>query len=144
MVGGMMGFIQTSRWCGIVVSIVQHMNEVTHASGPVSTRIGDHWPSFGGYTISVCNQPTRSTEPCISLGSLNIHVTLLYFSEPPAVHWLYPLQMVDLNLVGHGTRRYNTFTHAVRKVYDIWFVCLLSLWWQLWGCICSTVWTVLG
>ena len=26
---------------------------------------------MGGYTISVCNKPTRSTQPCIPLGSLN-------------------------------------------------------------------------
>ena len=26
---------------------------------------------FGGYTISGCNQPTRSTQPCIPPGSLN-------------------------------------------------------------------------
>ena len=25
----------------------------------------------GGYTISVCNKPTRSTQPCIPPGSLN-------------------------------------------------------------------------
>jgi len=31
----------------------------------------DGGPSSGGYTISVCNQPTRSTQPCIPLGSLN-------------------------------------------------------------------------
>jgi len=24
---------------------------------------GDGWPSSGGYTLSVCNQPTRSTQP---------------------------------------------------------------------------------
>jgi len=28
------------------------------------------YPS-GGYTISGCNQPTRSTQPCIPPGSLN-------------------------------------------------------------------------
>jgi len=27
--------------------------------------------SSGGYTISVCNKPTRSTQPCIPAGSLN-------------------------------------------------------------------------
>jgi len=31
----------------------------------------DGWPSSGGYTISVCNQPTRSTQPCIPPWSLN-------------------------------------------------------------------------
>ena len=31
----------------------------------------DGWPSSGGYTISGCNQPTRSTQPCIPPGSLN-------------------------------------------------------------------------
>ena len=29
---------------------------------------GYYWD---GYTVSVCNQPTRSTQPCIPLGSLN-------------------------------------------------------------------------
>jgi len=29
------------------------------------------WPSSGGYTISVCNKPTRSTQPCIPSGSFN-------------------------------------------------------------------------
>jgi len=28
-------------------------------------------PSSGGYTISVCNKPTRSAQPCIPPGSLN-------------------------------------------------------------------------
>ena len=31
----------------------------------------DGWPSSGAYTISGCNQPTRSTQPCIPSGSLN-------------------------------------------------------------------------
>ena len=31
----------------------------------------DGWPSSGVYTISGCNQPTRSTQPCIPTGSLN-------------------------------------------------------------------------
>ena len=30
----------------------------------------DGWPSSGGYTISVCNKPTRQTQPCIPSGSL--------------------------------------------------------------------------
>ena len=30
----------------------------------------DGWPSSGGYTISGCNQPTRSTQPCIPRGRL--------------------------------------------------------------------------
>jgi len=39
------------------------MNEV------ISRR--DGLLSSGGYTISVCNKPTRSTQPCIAPGSLN-------------------------------------------------------------------------
>ena len=35
--------------------------------GPASTG----WLSLGTYTISACNQPTRSTQPCIPPGSLN-------------------------------------------------------------------------
>ena len=31
----------------------------------------DGWLSSGGYTVSVCNQQTRSTQPCIPPGSLN-------------------------------------------------------------------------
>jgi len=38
-------------------------------SGPVSTGMGDH--SSGRNTISVCNKPTRSAEPCIFPGLLN-------------------------------------------------------------------------
>ena len=38
-------------------------------SGPVSTGMDDHL--LGRYTITVCNQPTKSTQPCIPPGSLN-------------------------------------------------------------------------
>ena len=38
-------------------------------SGPVSTGTGDCLRA--GIFISVCNKPTRSTQPCIPLGSLN-------------------------------------------------------------------------
>ena len=44
------------------------MNEV-NARRP---RLQLGWVTvFGGYTISGCNQPTRSTQPCIPPGSLN-------------------------------------------------------------------------
>ena len=39
-------------------------------SGPVSTWMGDRLRE-GANTISVCNQPTRSAQLCICLGSLN-------------------------------------------------------------------------
>jgi len=32
-------------------------------------------PTSGGYTISVCNQPARSTQPCIPPGSINRVIT---------------------------------------------------------------------
>ena len=49
---------------GIVVS----MSEVN----PHQARLVLAWAtSSGGYTISVCNQPTRLTQPCIPPGSLN-------------------------------------------------------------------------
>ena len=53
---------------GVVVSGVRQWTKLTHV-GP-----GYNWdgrPSSGGYTISGCNQPTRSTQPCIPPGSLN-------------------------------------------------------------------------
>ena len=53
---------------GVVVSRVRQWTKLTHV-GPGYNWYG--WPSSGGYTISGCNQPTRSTRPCIPPGSLN-------------------------------------------------------------------------
>ena len=53
---------------GVVVSGVRRWTKLTHV-GPGYNW--DGWPSSGGYTISVCNQPSRSTQPCIPPGSLN-------------------------------------------------------------------------
>ena len=51
-----------------MVSGVRRMNEVN----PRRARLVLGWvTSSGGYTISVCNQPTRSTQPWIPPGSLN-------------------------------------------------------------------------
>ena len=52
-----------------MASVVRRMNEVTLRRG----RLVLGWVTvFGaGYTITVCNQPTRSTQPCIPPGSLN-------------------------------------------------------------------------
>jgi len=53
---------------GVVASVVRRMNEVTLRRA----RLVLGWVTvFGGYTITVCNHPTRSTQPCIPLGSLN-------------------------------------------------------------------------
>jgi len=57
-------FPKDRRGVGLVVSGVRHMNV-----GPGYYL--DGWPSSGGYTISLCNQPTRSTQPCLPPGSLN-------------------------------------------------------------------------
>ena len=58
-----------ANWrCGVVVSGICRMNEVNARH----TQLVPGWVTvFGGYTISVCNKPTRSTQPCIPLGSLN-------------------------------------------------------------------------
>jgi len=57
-----------SKWRGVVVSGVRRMNEVNARRA----RLVPGWVTvFGGYTISVCNKPTRSTQPCILPGSLN-------------------------------------------------------------------------
>ena len=53
---------------GVVVSGVRRWTKLTHV-GPGYNW--DGWPSSGVYTISVCNQPTRSTLPCIPPGSRN-------------------------------------------------------------------------
>jgi len=52
-----------------VVSGVRRMNEVNARRA----RLVLGWVTVFGrvYTISVCNQPTRSTQPCIPPGSLN-------------------------------------------------------------------------
>jgi len=47
-----------------VVSGVRRMNEV-------NARRAWLVPGWVGYTISVCNKLTRSTQPCIPTGSLN-------------------------------------------------------------------------
>jgi len=54
---------------GIVVSDVRRMNKVN----PHRVQLVPGWVTVcrWGYTISVCNQPTRSTQPCIPPGSLN-------------------------------------------------------------------------
>jgi len=53
--------------CDIVVSVIHRMNEVNARRA----RLVLGWPSSGGYTILVCNEPTRSTQPCIPEWSLN-------------------------------------------------------------------------
>jgi len=53
---------------GVVVNGVRHWTKLTHV-GPGYNW--DWWPSSSGYTISGCNQPTRSTQPCMPPGSLN-------------------------------------------------------------------------
>jgi len=53
---------------GVVASIVRRMNEVTLRQALLVLG----WvTSLGGYTVTVCNQPTRPTQPCIPPGSLN-------------------------------------------------------------------------
>jgi len=56
------------RWrLGVVASVVRRMNEVTSHWA----RLVLGWVTvFVGYTITVCNQPTRLTQPCIPPGSL--------------------------------------------------------------------------
>jgi len=53
-----------------VVSEARRMNEVNarRARLVLGLVLGPH---SGGYTISICNKPSRSTQPCISPGSLN-------------------------------------------------------------------------
>jgi len=46
---------------------VARMNEVTLRRA----RLVLGWPSLGGYTITIRNQPTRLTQPCIPPRSLN-------------------------------------------------------------------------
>ena len=55
-------------WRGVVVSGVRQWTKLTHV-GPGYNWYW--WPSSSGYAISGCNQPTRSTQPCIPPGSLN-------------------------------------------------------------------------
>jgi len=51
-----------------VVSGVRRMNEVNARRA----RLVPGWVTvLGEYTVSVCNKPTRSTQPCIPPGSLN-------------------------------------------------------------------------
>ena len=61
---------QDARWLAhaIVVSGVVTWMKLTHI-GP--SEYQDGWLSSGWYTVSVCNQPTRSTQPYIPTGLLN-------------------------------------------------------------------------
>ena len=53
---------------GVLVSVVRRMNEVTRRRA----RLVLGWvTAFGLYTITVRNQPTRSTQPCTPSGLLN-------------------------------------------------------------------------
>ena len=52
---------------GVVASVVRRTNEVT----PRRARLVLGWVTAFGRAITVCNQPTRSTQPCIPPGSLN-------------------------------------------------------------------------
>jgi len=52
-----------------VVSGVRRMNEVK--ARRMRLVLVNGRPSSGWYTTSVCNKPTRSTQPCIPPGLLN-------------------------------------------------------------------------
>ena len=54
-------------------NVVGRINEVNSTSSPVSTGMGDvsGFDSRRRHFISVCNQPTRSTQPFILSGSIN-------------------------------------------------------------------------
>jgi len=60
---------QTGWQRGVLVTRVRRMNEVD----PRRAWLILGWVTVFGrvYAISVCNQPTRSTQPCIPPGSLN-------------------------------------------------------------------------
>ena len=60
--------LKTKAWRGVEVRGVRRMNEVN----PRRARLVHGWVTVSGvYTVAVCNRPTRSTQPCVSLGSLN-------------------------------------------------------------------------
>jgi len=59
----------TGWWRGAVVSGVRRVNEVNARRAWLVPGLVT--VSSGGYTISVCNQPTRSTQPRIPPGSPN-------------------------------------------------------------------------
>ena len=61
-------------WCSLTssyvfsASVLLGLLNITYMKfrtlGPVSTGMGDR-PALGGYTITVCNQPTRLTQPAM-------------------------------------------------------------------------------
>ena len=60
---------ETERiYYGVVVSGVRRMNEVNARRARLVRGLVT---VLDGYTISVCNQPTRSVQLCIPPGSLN-------------------------------------------------------------------------
>ena len=65
--GGGVGLYLPTR--GVVVSGVRRMNEV---NARPTRLVPGRVTVFGRvYTVSVCNKPTRSTQPCIPPGSLS-------------------------------------------------------------------------
>jgi len=64
------------------VDVVGRMNEVSPTLRRAPLTLG--WVTVSGqvgYTTSVCNQPTRSTQPCIPPGPLNWVLTLIRWSK---------------------------------------------------------------
>jgi len=59
-----------AAWRGVAVgNVVRRINELT------LVIFGDGLPFSGGYTITVCNQPTTSTQPFIPSRSLKSRPT---------------------------------------------------------------------
>jgi len=72
-----------TMWHGVVVSSVRRMNEVDPLLVWLVLGL-----SLGGCTISVCNQPTRSTQPCIHPDSLNRVPALLGYRRECHICWV--------------------------------------------------------
>ena len=56
---------------GVVVSGVRRMNEVNARRARLVPLWVTVFGPSGGYTVTVCNKPTKTTQPCIPPGSLN-------------------------------------------------------------------------
>jgi len=65
---------QVALWFSLTLKTLVTLFSVIHYTQGQDARCSEYqdgWLSSGWYTVSVCNQPTRSTQPCIPTGLLN-------------------------------------------------------------------------
>jgi len=110
--------------------VIRHINKVTLRW---AWLVLGGWPSSGGYSTLVCNQPTRLTQPCIPPGLLSRVPALIGWGKGRNVtsaRW----QWYSHCVITYGTwvlvamrlvaNRYIPFTYWWACVYSRRYVCI--------------------